>query len=126
MSMSALYQCPDFAKDPCGTAHIDWLCEGKKRCYHYCFAIGSAVHVLCIFLAMSFVNVLNESARDSDVYRLFSDGKGFYATVKCQWCFTIGCAADILALIAVMQHFLGWEVIAVTVLLTTIMGLVYI
>ena len=30
----------------------------------------------CILLAMAFVNALNETARDCDVYRMFSRGKG--------------------------------------------------
>jgi len=42
----------------------------------------SALHLLAILLAMSFCNALDETARDADVYRMFSRGKGFLATVK--------------------------------------------
>merc|ERR1712142_723089 len=74
-----------------------WVCHLRRRAYLYGFAIGIAAHMLSILLAMAFVNALNEAARDSDVYRMFSRGKGFIATVKCQYAFRLGCAADYVA-----------------------------
>ena len=38
--------------------------------------VGIIKFMECILLAMAFVNALNETARDCDVYRMFSRGKG--------------------------------------------------
>mmetsp|Transcript_82422 Transcript_82422/g.256015 ORF Transcript_82422/g.256015 Transcript_82422/m.256015 type:complete len:434 (-) Transcript_82422:15-1316(-) len=96
----------------------EWLCQVRKRLYLYGFGIGTALHMLCILLAMSFVNALNEAPRDCDIYRMFSRGKGFFATLKCQRTFAWGCFFDIVAVSTAVTHHLDWEaVIAVVVLI---------
>eukprot|EP00747_Dinoflagellata_sp_TGD_P077439 gnl/TRDRNA2_/TRDRNA2_159591_c0_seq3.p1 gnl/TRDRNA2_/TRDRNA2_159591_c0~~gnl/TRDRNA2_/TRDRNA2_159591_c0_seq3.p1 ORF type:complete len:181 (+),score=30.78 gnl/TRDRNA2_/TRDRNA2_159591_c0_seq3:237-779(+) len=62
-------------------------------------------------LAMAFVNALNEAARDSDVIRMFSRGKGYMATVKCQNSFRFGTALDLCAILTVVHSYIGWEVL---------------
>ena len=37
---------------------------------------GMIKHLECIIMSMAFVNALNETARDCDVYRMFSRGQG--------------------------------------------------
>merc|ERR1712232_180356 len=74
----------------------------------YGFGVGTASHMLSILLGMAFVNSLNEAARDSDVYRMFSRGKGFIATVKCQYSFRVGCVADFVAVAACATAYLHW------------------
>merc|ERR1711920_639809 len=107
--------CPD---DPLSLDF--WVCHFRKRLYLYCLAIGTATHMLSILLAMAFVNALNETARDSDVYRMFARGKGYVATVKCQYAFRIGCAADYVAVVVAVSYYIGWEAIVGTVLLVVI------
>eukprot|EP00746_Dinoflagellata_sp_MGD_P055575 gnl/MRDRNA2_/MRDRNA2_24166_c0_seq1.p1 gnl/MRDRNA2_/MRDRNA2_24166_c0~~gnl/MRDRNA2_/MRDRNA2_24166_c0_seq1.p1 ORF type:complete len:381 (+),score=66.15 gnl/MRDRNA2_/MRDRNA2_24166_c0_seq1:11-1153(+) len=89
-----------------------WECEILKRVYSYFFFLTIASHILCIFLAMSFHNALNEAARDSDVFRMFARGKGFKATMKCQWSFRVGAAACFVALTAVAVEQIGLEMLA--------------
>ena len=62
---------------------------------------------------MAFSNALNEAARDSDVFRMFARGKGFLATVKCQWAFRIGVAAVWIAMFMCCQANLGWEIVII-------------
>merc|ERR1712113_821849 len=76
--------------------------------YVYGFAVGTSAHMLSILLAMGFVNALNEAARDSDVFRMFSRGKGFRATVKCQLAFRVGCIADYIAVAAAASAYITW------------------
>lgn len=56
-------------------AGYEFLVMVKKRLFLYSCAMSIACHVTAIFLAMAFTNALNETARDSDVIRLFSEGK---------------------------------------------------
>eukprot|EP00930_Biecheleria_cincta_P026000 TRINITY_DN18403_c0_g2_i1.p1 TRINITY_DN18403_c0_g2~~TRINITY_DN18403_c0_g2_i1.p1 ORF type:complete len:494 (-),score=82.75 TRINITY_DN18403_c0_g2_i1:55-1536(-) len=93
----------------------------RERVYVYTFLVGSASHLLCIFLGMSFVNAVNETARDSDVYRMFARGQGFQTTVKCQAAFRIGCFSDFIAVGVACTFLVSWiEVVA----LFTLMGIV--
>ena len=48
----------------------------NSRVYRLCMYAGMIKFMECILLAMAFVNALNETARDCDVYRMFSRGKG--------------------------------------------------
>lgn len=84
-----------------------WLYELRRRVYGYGFFVGIASHMLSILLAMAFHNALNEAARDSDVYRMFSRGRAFLATTKCQVSFRLGCYADFLALAAGVSVYIG-------------------
>jgi len=93
MSIALVADPADFIFNDCENL----ICEVQKRIYFYGLSIGTALHMLCIMLGMSFVNALNETARDADVYRLLSKGQGFFATRRCSLCFMIGCAADFLA-----------------------------
>mmetsp|Transcript_68773 Transcript_68773/g.224006 ORF Transcript_68773/g.224006 Transcript_68773/m.224006 type:complete len:313 (+) Transcript_68773:186-1124(+) len=97
---------------------IDWECEVQRRLYFYSFWLGTVSHMLSILLAMSFLNVLNEAARDSDVIRMFARGQGFVATVKCQRAFVVGCIADFLAIVVASKVVLGWEIVTLVALLT--------
>merc|ERR1711920_375785 len=85
-----------------------WVIEIRRRAYFYGLAVGTGSHMLSILLGMSFVNALNETARDSDVFRLFSRGKGFLATVKCQTTFRIGCVGDYLAMAVAATAYVHW------------------
>mmetsp|Transcript_36405 Transcript_36405/g.71974 ORF Transcript_36405/g.71974 Transcript_36405/m.71974 type:complete len:461 (-) Transcript_36405:115-1497(-) len=90
-----------------------WEIHLRRRIYFYSFGIGTASHMLSILLAMAFCNALNETARDSDVFRMFARGKGFYATVRTQTSFFVGCIADILAIMAALTLYITWvEVLA--------------
>jgi len=95
----------------------EWLCQVRKRLYLYGFGIGTALHMLCILLAMSFVNALNEAPRDADIYRMFSRGRGFHATLKCQATFALGCLFDIIAVGTAVSHHLDWEAVIAGVVL---------
>lgn len=95
----------------------EWSCVIHKRLFLYLLMLAIATHMLCISLAMSFVNALNEAARDSDVFRMFSQGKGFLATVKTQQTFVLGCVANFAALAVVGHVYIGWDVFLVWVLL---------
>merc|ERR1719393_332784 len=85
-----------------------WLIELRRRLYFYLLAISTGSHMLSILLGMAFVNALNETARDSDVYRLFSRGKGFIATVKTQHAFRYGCIATYAAMGVSVLLYLHW------------------
>merc|ERR1712217_289272 len=41
--------------------------------------------------------------------RMFGQGKGFLATVKCQRAFTVGCIADVVSLVVAAKMHVGWE-----------------
>eukprot|EP00441_Pelagodinium_beii_P037560 CAMPEP_0197629710 /NCGR_PEP_ID=MMETSP1338-20131121/7452_1 /TAXON_ID=43686 ORGANISM="Pelagodinium beii, Strain RCC1491" /NCGR_SAMPLE_ID=MMETSP1338 /ASSEMBLY_ACC=CAM_ASM_000754 /LENGTH=504 /DNA_ID=CAMNT_0043200793 /DNA_START=83 /DNA_END=1593 /DNA_ORIENTATION=- len=75
-----------------------WELQVARRIYTYFFLAGSALHMLAILLGMSFVNAMNETARDSDIYRMFQRGEVFKATVKCQISFRLGCLFDFIAI----------------------------
>lgn len=86
-------------------------CHIRRRVYSYCFMIELVAHVTCILLCISFHNALNEAARDSDVYRMFARGKGYYATVKCEVAFIIGAVACLAGMTAHAQESAGWDVV---------------
>eukprot|EP00933_Yihiella_yeosuensis_P016082 TRINITY_DN13879_c0_g2_i1.p1 TRINITY_DN13879_c0_g2~~TRINITY_DN13879_c0_g2_i1.p1 ORF type:complete len:190 (-),score=14.37 TRINITY_DN13879_c0_g2_i1:226-756(-) len=74
---------------------------------------------------MAFTNALNEAARDSDVYRMFSRGQGFKATVKCQTAFVVGCVADFFAVLIAFSIYLSWpEAILCAISLTVGPGMI--
>lgn len=85
----------------------DVLGEVLKRIFGYSFTFGIGCHMLCILIAMAFHNALNEAARDSDVFRMFSRGRAFLATVKCQTAFRWGCYADFLAMGVGISSYIG-------------------
>merc|ERR1711988_451473 len=85
-----------------------WMIGIRRRVYFYGLAIGTGAHMLSILLGMAFVNALNETARDSDVFRLFSRGKGYLATVKCQYTFRVGCVGDYLSMAVAATCYIHW------------------
>jgi len=88
-------------------------CEILRRMFLYSIVGSVTCHMLVILLAMSFVNALNEAARDADVFRMFAKGKGYLATEKCQQVFRAGV---LLSFIAIMVHLFdsfGVEIVAV-------------
>jgi hypothetical protein len=91
----------------------EWSCVAHKRLFVYLITFAIATHMLCILLSMSFVNALNQAARDADVYRLFGRGQGFSATVKTQNAFRVGCIANFAALAVVGHVYIGWDIFAV-------------
>jgi len=103
---------PNHIGDLCDSGDLE--CQISKRVFFYSLAVGIACHVLSILLAMAFVNTLNETARDSDVIRMFARGKGFLATVRCQQAFLYGCLAVGLAIVTAAKMSLGWEVVALS------------
>eukprot|EP00930_Biecheleria_cincta_P092646 TRINITY_DN8264_c0_g3_i1.p1 TRINITY_DN8264_c0_g3~~TRINITY_DN8264_c0_g3_i1.p1 ORF type:complete len:424 (+),score=80.23 TRINITY_DN8264_c0_g3_i1:39-1310(+) len=90
-----------------------WYSHAVKRAYLYGFGIGTCCHTLCIMLGMAFNGALNEAARDSDVFRMFSRGKGFLATVKSETAFFCGCASDYIAVLAVLSTIVHWAELAI-------------
>ena len=88
-----------------------WSCEVTRRISIYCLIAAVAFHFLAIILAMAFVNALNESAREADVFRMFARGQGFMATWKCQMAFRTGCGFTFMAMAAVAYEHLGWDVL---------------
>jgi len=111
MSIACLIDVPDsLFQEPHEEWSIEWWFDHvRARAYIYGLAIGTASHMLSILLGMAFCNALNEAARDSDVYRMFARGQGFFATVKCERAFQIGCAADYVAVIACTTSHLIWQ-----------------
>mmetsp|Transcript_99153 Transcript_99153/g.179093 ORF Transcript_99153/g.179093 Transcript_99153/m.179093 type:complete len:401 (-) Transcript_99153:101-1303(-) len=107
------------------TSGSGWEFEIRKRLVFYSLAIGTAAHLLSILLAMAFVNALNETARDSDVFRVFARGKGYMATMKCQWAFRVGALVDMLAIITAGTQYLGWESIVLSAILIVFVMRVY-
>jgi len=98
-----------------------WESHLRRRIYFYSFGIGLASHMLSILLAMAFCNALNETARDSDVFRIFARGEGFIATVRTQLSFDIGCIADIIGIMVAVTNYITWvEVLVGTVVLSII------
>ena len=69
--------------------------------------------MLTIMLAMAFVNVLNEAARDADVYRMLARGKGFKATVKVENSFRLGILLAFIAIAIRLYLVVGFDVVIV-------------
>lgn len=87
-------------------------CEVRKRIFFYCLTVGVVSQILCIMLAMSFTNVLNEAARDCDVYRMFSPaGNGFKATKKVEYSYFTGVGVTFIAMLAAAHCYMGWEIV---------------
>jgi hypothetical protein len=108
------------------TSCTGWECELRKRLYFYCLIVGVVSQVLCILLAMAFGNALNEAARDSDVFRMFSPaGQGFLATRKCEIAFQTGVATTCVSMLAAVQSVIGWEPIIFSCLVVPVAGYVY-
>ncbi|CAD7942552.1 unnamed protein product [Amoebophrya sp. A25] len=70
-----------------------FVCHVQTRMYFYGLAFATAAHILAILLAMAFINAFNEAGRDCDIIRMFGEGKGYLATVKCERAFTCGLLA---------------------------------
>mmetsp|Transcript_53528 Transcript_53528/g.142676 ORF Transcript_53528/g.142676 Transcript_53528/m.142676 type:complete len:407 (-) Transcript_53528:139-1359(-) len=122
MSIALIADPADFIYKDCE----DLLCKVEKRIFVYGLAIGTALHMLCIMLGMAFVNALNETARDADVYRLLQRGQGFHATKKCSLCFMIGCAADFLAVgVTAIEYLDPVEPLALYAVLLMVVGVIY-
>jgi len=92
-----------------GLKDTDWECLIQMRLYGYAIIFGIISHLFSIFLAMEFVNALNETARDSDVFRLFGRGKGFIATVKCQYAYAAGVVFNFIAMLVCLHNWMGWD-----------------
>lgn len=128
VSIGLLTDPPGFAANTCKYSTGSgpwWECQIRKRLYLYLLAIGTASHMLSIVLGMAFINALNEAARDSDVYRMFSRGKGFLATVKCEKAFGWGCVTDFLAMVVSVQHSMGWDSVPLALILLVVCIYVY-
>ena len=69
------------------------------------------MHFYSIILAMAFVNALNETAREADVYRMFARGQGYLATYKCQQAFRHGAGFCMVAIAAVSLEYIGWDAV---------------
>lgn len=95
------------AEMPALWSHDWWNFHIVKRLYAYGFGFGIVCHMLSILIAMSFHNALNEAARDSDVFRMFSRGRAFWATTQCQKAFRWGCLSDFLAMSAGISRYIG-------------------
>jgi hypothetical protein len=72
-------------------------CTVIKYAYLICMYASMIKFMECIMLSMAFVNALNETARDCDVYRMFSRGQGYDATVKVERDFLYGVGFNFLA-----------------------------
>jgi len=97
-----------------------------KRLFFYGLISSLVSHILCILLAMAFVNALNEAARDSDVIRMFAEGKGYRATVKCQLAFRFGAFTNLISVAAVAYAYLGAELLVFLCLICPIAAWIYV
>jgi hypothetical protein len=87
-------------------------CEVTRRVAVYALLAAIAMHFYSIILAMAFVNALNETAREADVFRMFARGQGYLATFKCQQAFRRGAGFCMLAIAAVSLEYIGWDAVA--------------
>merc|ERR1712048_70609 len=81
VSLPAAYSKPSSLCEDLSSTDLE--CKVRTRLYAYFIIAGIVSNTFSILLAMSFVNALNETARDSDVFRMFARGRGFLATVAC-------------------------------------------
>jgi len=101
-------------------------CQIRKRIYFYCLIIGVVAQVLGIMLAMTFGNALNEAARDSDVFRMFSPaGNGFFATKKCEMSYQLGVGVTFVAMLAAVHGYMGLEALILGVVAVAIAFKIY-
>merc|ERR1719379_1074179 len=89
------------------------LCGLLRRLFFYAIVLSAICHMLTIMLAMAFVNALNETARDADVYRMFARGKGFIATVKVEDSFRYGIYLAFCAIAIRLYLLIGIDVLIV-------------
>ena len=87
-------------------------CQVTRRIATYALLAAIAMHFYSIILAMAFVNALNETAREADVFRMFARGQGYLATFKCQQAFRRGAGFCMLAIAAVSLEYIGWDAVA--------------
>ena len=100
----------------------EWQCRVTRRVAVYALLGAIAMHFYSIILAMAFVNALNETAREADVFRIFARGQGYLATFKCQQAFRVGAGFCMLAIAAVCLEYVGWDAVAwIAFLLTYIL-----
>lgn len=118
MTPPAAITCSTFYERPGENAvgDSDWECAIRKRVFFYCIMASIGLHLLCILVAMSFCNALNETAREADVLRMFARGQGFMATWKCETAFRCGVIVDLLAIFAVAEYYLGPEIMVFSAL----------
>lgn len=122
VSLSVVFDAPDAIV---GRSSEDWWCDVRKRVFFCILAISVISHLLCILLAMSFANALNEAARDSDVFRMFARGQGFAATEKCQFAFLGGALLNFVDMCILIHVYTGWEVIVTMMLALVGAGKIY-
>ena len=84
MSPPDAMQCADREFD---TEAASVQCQVARRVATYALLAAIVMHFYSIILAMAFVNALNETAREADVFRVFARGQGYLATFKCQQAF---------------------------------------
>lgn len=112
-STSAKFDSCNVGENSLLTPHGFMPCEILKRIFLYSIVGSLTCHIVTILLAMSFVNALNEAARDADVFRMFSKGKGYLATEKCQHVFRAGVLLSLIAIMVRLFDTLGVEIVAV-------------
>ena len=116
MSPPDAMQCADREFD---TEAASVQCQVARRVAVYALLAAIVMHFYSIILAMAFVNALNETAREADVFRVFARGQGYLATFKCQQAFRRGAAFVMLAIAAVALEYIGWEAVVWIALLLT-------
>lgn len=97
----------------------EWQCRVTRRVAVYALLGAIAMHFYSIILAMAFVNALNETAREADVFRIFARGQGYLATFKCQQAFRVGAGFCMLAIAATCLEYIGWDAVVWIALLLT-------
>ena len=108
MSPPDAMQCADREFD---TEAASVQCQVARRVATYALLAAIVMHFYSIILAMAFVNALNETAREADVFRMFARGQGYLATFKCQQAFRRGAAFVMLAIAAVSLEYIGWDAV---------------
>jgi len=108
MSPPDAMQCADREFD---TEAASVQCQVARRVAVYALLAAIVMHFYSIILAMAFVNALNETAREADVFRMFARGQGYLATFKCQQAFRRGAAFVMLAIAAVSLEYIGWDAV---------------
>ena len=116
MSPPDAMQCADREFD---TEAASVQCQVARRVATYALLAAIVMHFYSIILAMAFVNALNETAREADVFRVFARGQGYLATFKCQQAFRRGAAFVMLAIAAVALEYIGWDAVVWIALLLT-------
>jgi len=88
------------------------ILEDGSIIYRYIYlysTVGSiGCHMFSILAGMVFTNALNEAARDSDVIRMFAEGKGYLATLKSEQAFQFGLLFGLISLCAGIASIYHW------------------